>query len=217
MPQTAKADTLPAMTLHWSPRSPFVRKVMIAAHELGLADRLECRRTVVSMAAPNQALLPVNPLSKLPTLVLADGTMLYDSLVISEYLDSLAGGGRIVPLSGPERWLELSRHAVANGLLDVLVLYRNEREKPEAARTQAWLTAYAVKLDATLAYFERDIGQIASRPFGIAQIALGVALSYLDFRFADLDWRLGRSDLAHWHTQFCARPSALATEVVDDG
>lgn len=217
MPQTAKANPLRAMTLHWSPRSPFVRKVMIAAHELGLVDQLECRRTVVSMAAPNPTLLPVNPLSKLPTLVLADGTMLYDSLVISEYLDALAGGGRLVPLDGPERWLELSRHAVANGLLDVLVLYRNEREKPEIARTQAWLSAYAVKLDATLAYFERDIGEIAARPFGIAQIALGVALSYLDFRFADLDWRLGRPNLARWHAQFCARPSALATEVVDDG
>jgi glutathione S-transferase len=217
LPQAAKANMLNAMTLHWSPRSPFVRKVMIAAHELGLSDRLECRRTVVSMAAPNKTLLPVNPLSKLPTLVLADGTMLYDSLVISEYLDSLAGGGRIVPLEGPRRWLELSRHAVANGLLDVLVLYRNEREKPEVARTQAWLSTFAVKLDATLAYFERDIGAIASHPFGIAQIALGVALSYLDFRFADLDWRAERPNLARWHVEFCARPSALATEVVDDG
>ncbi len=204
------------MTLHWSPRSPFVRKVMIAAHELGLVDRLECRRTVVSMAAPNEALLPINPLSKIPTLVLADGTMLYDSLVICEYLDDLAGGGRIVPRAGRERWLELSGHALANGLLDTLILYRNEREKPEAARTQAWLTAFQVKLDAALAQFERDIDAISARPFGVAQIALGVTLSYLDFRFQPFDWRGDHPRLAAWHAKFSARPSAAATEPVDD-
>lgn len=208
--------TAERMTLHWSPRSPFVRKVMIAAHELGLAERLDCVRTVVAMTTPNSALLPVNPLSKIPTLVLADGAMLYDSLVICDYFDELAGGARIVPRAGRERWLELSRHAVANGLLDMLILYRNEREKPEAARTVAWLAAFQVKLDATLAQFERDIGEIAARPFGIAQIALGVALSYLDFRFAAFDWRATHPRLAEWHAGFSARASARATEVVDD-
>jgi len=204
------------MTLHWSPRSPFVRKVMMAAHELGLVDRLECQRTVVAMSAPNPALLPVNPLSKIPTLVLADGTMLYDSLVISQYLDDLAGGGRLVPSGGPARWLELSRHAVANGLLDTLILYRNELEKPQAARTQSWLAAFQVKLDAALAQFERDIEVIAAQPFGLAQIALGVTLSYLDFRFPAFDWRAGHPRLTAWYVGFSARPSARATEPVDD-
>lgn len=209
-------DATEWMTLHWSPRSPFVRKVMIAAYELGLVERLVCVRTVVAMTTPNPALLPVNPLSKIPTLVLADGTMLYDSLVISDYFDELAGGGRIIPRAGRARWLELSRHAVANGLLDTLILYRNEREKPEAARTASWMAAFQVKLDASLAQFERDIGEIAARPFGIAQIALGVALSYLDFRFAAVDWRAGHPRLAEWHAGFSARSSARATEVVDD-
>jgi glutathione S-transferase len=78
-----------AMKLHWSPRSPFVRKVMIAAHETGQLEQLSCTRTVVAMTQPNADLLPDNPLSKIPTLVLEDGSPLYDSLVICEYLDSL--------------------------------------------------------------------------------------------------------------------------------
>src|SRR5918911_4567025 len=98
------------LTLHWSPRSPFVRKVMVAAHELGLADRIERVRTVVRMTArPNPDLLPDNPLGKIPTLVLADGTALFDSVVICEYLDALAGGGILFPSPGRERWTTLSR------------------------------------------------------------------------------------------------------------
>jgi glutathione S-transferase len=205
----------PRMLLHWSPLSPFVRKVMVAAHELALVDSIDRRRTVVRMSAPNTELLSDNPLSKIPTLVLDDGTVLIDSGVICEYLDALAGGGRIIPRSGRERWLELSRHALANGLLDVLILWRNEREKPEAAQTAAWLDSFRTKTIATLARFERDIPVIASAPFGLAQITLGCCLSYLDFRFADFAWRNDHPNLAAWHTGFRARPSVQATEIVN--
>ena len=129
------------MKLHWSPRSPFVRKVMVAAHELGLADRIDRVRTVVRMTQPNADLLPDNPLSKIPTLVLADGTVLIDSVVICEYLDALAGGGKLFPPSGPERWTALARHALGNGLLDILILWRNERDKPEARGCRSCSTA----------------------------------------------------------------------------
>jgi glutathione S-transferase len=206
----------PSMTLHWSPRSPFVRKVMIAAHELGLADQIKLRRTVVRMTAPNPDLMPDNPLSKIPTLVLNDGTVLIDSAVICEYLDSLAGGGRIVPKDGPERWLTLSRHALANGLLDVLILLRNERDKPLDQQTPAWLAAFQVKTDAVLACFDHDIQAATESPFGIDQIALGCCLSYLDFRFGGINWRSSNPHLATWHNAFCARPSAQATEITDD-
>ena len=83
------------MKLHWSPRSPYVRKVMIAAHELGLADRLQTVRTVVAMDKPVPELMVENPLSKIPTLRLEDGSVLYDSLVICEYLDTLHDGPRL--------------------------------------------------------------------------------------------------------------------------
>jgi glutathione S-transferase len=204
------------MTLHWSPRSPFVRKVMIAAHELGLADQIACRRTVVSMTTPNLDLMPDNPLSKIPALKLSNGTVLIDSAVICEYLDSQAGGGKIFPLAGPQRWTELSRHALANGLLDILILWRNERDKPAATQTASWLAAFHTKTAATLASFEQMTPSLQQDEFGIASITLGVCLSYLDFRFAFLDWLPAHPQLAAWHADFKARPSAVATEVVDD-
>lgn len=204
------------MRLHWSPRSPFVRKVMLAAHELGLADRIERVRTVVRMTRPNPALLPDNPLSKIPTLVLADGTVLIDSVVICEYLDTLAGGGILFPAAGPERWTALARHALANGLLDILILWRNERDKPEDKRLPELLDSFALKTRTALDRLEREAPDIAAARFGIGHIALGCCLAYLDFRFPDLGWREGRPALAAWHESFLARPSAQATEIVDE-
>jgi glutathione S-transferase len=103
------------MKLHWSPRSPFVRKVMIFAHETGLLDRLECVRTVVAMPAANVDLLTENPLGKIPTLVLDDGTPLYDSGVICEYLDSLHAAAKLFPPQGSARWTALRWQALGDG------------------------------------------------------------------------------------------------------
>ncbi|HLY90910.1 MAG TPA: glutathione S-transferase N-terminal domain-containing protein, partial [Acetobacteraceae bacterium] len=91
------------MKLHWSPRSPYVRKVMVVAHELGLADRIETVRTVVGGTTPHLELMRENPLGKIPTLVLEDGTILYDSPVICEYLDTLHAGEKLFP-AGSENW-----------------------------------------------------------------------------------------------------------------
>src|SRR2546430_2074043 len=99
------------MKLHWSPRSPFVRKVMIVAHETGLLPRIELIRSVAAMGAPNEAIMRDNPLSKIPTLVLDDGTSLYDSVVICEYLDSLHAGPKFFPETAIERWPALRLHA----------------------------------------------------------------------------------------------------------
>ena len=200
------------MKLHWSPRSPFVRKVMIAAHELGVADRIETVRTMVAMTKPNEVLLLDNPIGKIPTLVLDDGTAIFDSLVICEYLDSLTGP-RLFPAAGPARWAALTGHALAQGLLDALILWRNERDKPEGRQTPEWLSAFAVKTTATLDRFEAMVP--AEDAFGISEITMGCALSYLDFRFPDLEWRRGRDRLAAWHVTFEARPSVKATMVVD--
>ena len=202
------------MKLHWSPRSPFVRKVMIALHELGLVDRVTCIRSVAAMTRPNPAIMIDNPLSKIPTLVLEDGSVLIDSSVIVEYLDSL-GGGRLGLSGGRERWATLSRQALADGLLDLLILWRNERDKPESRQTPEWLAAFSAKTDATLDRFEAQAPSLAESPFGAGHIAVGCALSYLDFRFGDLDWRSGRSRLSAWHADFAKRPSVRATEPVD--
>jgi glutathione S-transferase len=201
------------MKLHWSPRSPFVRKVMIAAHETGLVERLTCVRTVVAMTAPNAALLPDNPLSKIPTLVLDDGSALYDSGVICEYLDTLHEGVKLFPADPKARWITLRRHALGSGLLDLLILWRNERERPQSS--QPHLDAYGVKYKAALNALEKEICAITATPFGIGHIGIGCALSYADFRFADLDWRVEHPQLAAWHKSFSQRPSARATEAVE--
>jgi len=201
------------MKLHWSPRSPFVRKVMVAAHELGLAGRIGTVRTVVAMTRPARDLLPENPLGKIPTLVLEDGSILYDSLVIVEYLDSLAGGGRLIPAAGAARFTELRRHALANGFLDLLILWRNERDREQPL--PALLDAFALKTDAVLQALEAEIGAIAQGPAGLAQITTAIAGAYLDFRFADLGWRTRCPRLSAWQQRFAERPSMRATEILD--
>jgi glutathione S-transferase len=201
------------MKLHWSPRSPFVRKVMVAAHEIGVVDRLSLVRTVVAMTATNRELLPDNPLSKLPTLVLDDGTPLYDSVVICEYLDTLHDGPKLFPSEAKAKWTALRRHALGDGLLELLILWRNERERERPA--PAFLTSFREKFDASLDALEKDAAGIAATPFGIGHVAIGCALSYIDFRFPDLDWRAKHPQIAAWHKTFSDRPSARATEARD--
>jgi glutathione S-transferase len=202
------------MKLHWSPRSPFVRKVMIVAHERGLADRLQCVRTVAEMTKPHAELMKDNPLSKIPTLVLDDGTPLYDSPVICEYLDALGGEPKLFPQQGQTRFVALRRQALGDGLLDLLVLRRNERLR--AQPSQAHLASAAVRTAAVLDHLSAETDALATDPFSIGHIAIGCALSYLDFRFADEDWRGGHQRLASWHASFTARPSVRATLPADD-
>ena len=207
---------MPDLTLHWSPRSPFVRKVLVTAHELDLFDRLRLVRTVVQMAHPNPAIMADNPLGRIPALVRQDGSVLIDSGVICEFLDSLAGPGLIIPASGNARWQELSRHAAATGILEILVLWRNERDKPVERQTPEWLASFDTKVNASLIRFERDIRPINETPMRLSCIALGCVLSYLDFRFGSFGWRSSYPALAEWHLKFAKRRSAIATEVVDD-
>jgi glutathione S-transferase len=202
------------MKLHWSPRSPFVRKVMIVAHERGLVDRLDCVRTVAAMAKPHAELMKDNPLSKIPTLVLDDGTVLYDSPVICEYLDALDGQPQLFPLERSARMLALRRQALGDGFLDLLVLARNERLRAEPS--DVYLASAAVRSAAVFDNLEREAEALAASAVGIGHIAIGCALSYLDFRFADRDWRKRHPSLAAWHAAFAARRSVQATIPVDD-
>jgi glutathione S-transferase len=202
------------MKLHWSPRSPFVRKVMIVAHERGVADRLHCVRTVAEMTTPHAELMKDNPLSKIPTLVLDDGMVLYDSPVICEYLDALDGDAKLFPQPGRARIVALRRQALGDGFLDLLVLARNERMR--ARPSQDHLESAAVRTAATLDHLEQEAEALAVSPLSIGHIAIGCALSYLDFRFAEQDWRRGHPRLANWHASFAARPAVQATTPVDD-
>jgi glutathione S-transferase len=204
------------MLLHWSPRSPFVRKVMIAAHECGLADRIETMRTVVAASEPNTELMKENPQSRLPTLRLADGTVIYDSPVICEYFDMLAGGGKLFPQAFPARLVALRRQSLGDGMLDTLLMWRGEVTRPPAQQSIKHMQAWRLKTNVSVDALEEEADALAASAFSIGHIALGVALGYIDFRFPELKWREGHSKLAAWHVSFEARPSAKAYTPVDE-
>jgi len=199
------------MKLNWSRLSPFVRKVMIVGHETGTAARIECIETAASMSEANATLQADNPLSKIPTLVLDDGTSLYDSRVICEYLDSLHDGPRLFP-EGPARWDALRRQSLGDGIMDALILWRQERLKSQETQTAPWLTTFARKIEVALAQLDAEAGRLGELPFDIGHAALGSALRYMDVRFEDLDWRADVPRLAAWHAEFEKRPSAIATD-----
>lgn len=199
-------------SLHWSPKSPYVRKVMVCAHELGMVDQLTLVRSVAAMLKPNAALMQVNPLSKIPALVLDDGRTLFDSAVICEYLNDTAGGS-LFPSQGDAKWQALRWQALGDGLLDALILWRNERERERPLA--ALLSAFELKTRATLAQLDHEAGSLAEAPFAIGQVTLACALGYLDYRFEAFGWRALAPRLADWHGRVAARPSFVATAPVD--
>jgi glutathione S-transferase len=208
------------MKLYWSSRSPFVRKVMVAAHELDIAGTITSERVVVSAVKPNTDVMAHNPLAKLPTLILDDGTALYDSRVICEYLASLKPQPRLFPANGPERWAALRQQARADGLLDTLIVWLMERAKPAEQQQAALIEGSRMKLRAVLDAMEKDAGAkdvsgLGRTHMDIGHIATGVALSYLDFRFSAENWRTGRPRLDAWHATIAKRPSMAATEHAD--
>jgi glutathione S-transferase len=203
------------MKLHWSPRSPYVRKVMIVAHELGLMDRIETVRTVVGGTTPHLALMQVNPLGKIPTLMLEDGTALYDSPVICEYLDTLHDGPKLFP-PWSERLIALRQLALGDGMLDIALAWVGERFRSTERQSAPHMALWEAKLRACVDSLEIETDALDAGALTIGHIGIGVALSYLDFRFDGLRWRDGHERLAAWHATFDARPSVVATPVVDD-
>jgi glutathione S-transferase len=194
--------------LYYSPTSPYVRKVRIAAIEKGLADRVEL---VVANPWPDPAaVVSVNPLGKVPALVADDGLVLYDSPVICEYLDSLAPEPRLIPASGAERWQVLRTQALADGILDAAVAIVLERRRSEAERStlSQKRAGEAIRRGvAALATGIRSAGDDAD----LAVIATGVALGYLEFRLPDVDFLAPHRALRAWWTALAARPSFAAT------
>lgn len=201
------------MKLYWSSRSPYVRKVMIAAHELGLAERLEPIPVVVALAQLNATVMAHNPLNKIPTLLTDDGQTLSESVVICEYLDALAGTPRLFPAAPAARWPALRWHALGNGLLDILLPWRTERLRTDPRADV--IAALAAKTTATLAVLETEADRLAAAPIAIGHVGVAAALGYLDFRFPDLTWRDGHPRLTAWYATFAQRPSMRATEAHD--
>jgi glutathione S-transferase len=190
-----------------SPASPFVRKVRIAIGLLGLSDKIETR--LPDREDPADKIRGQNPLGKIPVLILDDGAAYYDSRVILEILDHLAGGGRIIPREPKARFDALRLQALCDGILDasVLLVYEN-RYRPADKHVQVWIERQAGKVARGLAALEASPPALTDLP-DVGQIALACVLGYRDLRFGG-DWRKDYSRLVAWHDQFAAQVPAFA-------
>jgi glutathione S-transferase len=195
-------------TLRNAPASPFGRKVRIAAAVCGLDSRIET--VVADTIDPKDPLRQQNPLGKIPALILEDGTVLYDSPVIVEFLDTEAGGGIVIP-NGKERIAALTMQALADGIMDASVLRVSEgRFRAPEMHNQRWLDHQSGKVERALAVFEANPPALTSRPH-VGQIALACALGYQDLRFEG-KWRGEHPRLVAWLDDFAANvPSFTAT------
>jgi len=197
------------MKLYFSPASPYVRKVRITAHELGLGGDIELISISLTPVNPHEGVLSSNPIGKIPALILDDGSALYDSPVICEYLDALAGGNRIFPASGAARWTALRRQALADGIMEAAVLIRYEQAvRPRELRWEEWVKGQFLRIRTALDTLEKENLEGA---FDIGAISIACALGYLDLRFAGEAWRSPRPRLAEWLTGVSQRASLAAT------
>lgn len=198
------------MKILCSNTSPFARKCLVAAHELGLRERLELVPAAAHPVNRDPTIVAHNPLGKVPTLITDDGTVLYDSRVISEFLNAL-GDGRLIPREGQPRWSTLCEQALADGIMDAAVLARYETAvRPENLRWNDWTAGQLDKVTCGLAELERRAAGFGGR-VDVGTIAVGCALGYLDFRYASLAWREKCPNTAAWLEHFGARPSMAAT------
>jgi glutathione S-transferase len=195
------------MKLTFSPASPFARKVRITAIELGLIDKIELVPATVVPGQANDEYVRINPLKKLPALILDNGDVVVDSYVIVEYLDELAGGGKLIPSSGPNRWRVKSDHSLLQGMLDSMLLCRYEKMvRPQGLQWQAWSDDHWNRAWSGMARFDKQ-ADVLSRPLDIVQIALACVLGYADFRFADCGWRKAFPNLSAFNERMLSRPS----------
>ena len=199
------------MRLHFSPASPYARKVLVVAHEAGLEAHVQQVPAAVSPVTVASDVVDDNPLGKIPCLVTDEGEPLYDSRVICAYLDSRHSGHKLFPHEGPTRWIALRREALADGICDASILCRYETFlRPKDRQWQDWIDGQTQKVHRALDRLEQEVETFPVLP-DIGQIAVGVALAYRDFRFGDDNWRATRPKLAHWYEDFAKRPSMQAT------
>lgn len=198
------------MKLLYSPNSPYARKCLVVAHELGLRDRIELVPANPHPVNRDPSVVEHNPLGKVPTLITDGGFVLYDSRVVVTYLNDL-GEGDIVPDSGAERWEALVSEARADGLVDAALLVRYETNaRPEPMRWTEWITGQLDKVACALADIESRSHDFGDR-VDIGTIATACALGYLDLRFAQLNWREGHPNSAAWFEWFGGRESMVET------
>lgn len=198
--------------LLFAPTSPFVRKVMVCAHLSGQIDTIQRLDSAAHPVHRDARIAAHNPLAKVPTLILEDGTTLYDSRVICEYLASLAPAAQIFPAPGPARWQALTRQALGDGLLDAALLARYEQTtRPPEFQWATWREALLTKVLACLTAIDQMADELGCAYPTIGDISIGCALGYLDFRFPELNWRDHSAHAARWDEAFQRLPAMQAT------
>jgi glutathione S-transferase len=195
------------MILRSTPASPFARKARIAIAVLGLSDKIDLREA--DLNDPADSIRAQNPLGKIPALIMEDGTAYYDSRVILEVLDHLAGGGKIIPAEPKARFAALRLQALCDGILDagVLLVYENRYRPPEKL-VQAWVDRQTDKVTRALSALEASPPAIDAIP-DVGQITLACALGYQDLRFGGA-WRKTYPKLVAWLERFEAQVPAFA-------
>jgi len=200
------------MRLFASTTSPFVRKVRVVMQELGIAERCEIVSIVTSPHEPSPVLAEVNPLVKLPTLELDDGTKLYDSAVICEYLDTVHGKGKFLPDSGVQRWRVLRMQALADGVTDAGVLLRYELAmRPEELRWQPWIAGQRQKVMQGLTELENSVDRLQG-DLDLGSIAVACMFGWLEFRNIIPELRHMFPLLSAWNDTVQKRPSLASTK-----
>lgn len=198
------------MKLVYTTRSPFARKCLAAAIELGIDAKIELTRAEVGIGVKNEPYTSsVNPLGKLPSLILDDGTSLVDSAVIVEYLNDFAGG-TLIP-RGEDRWRVKSEHAIVQGMTDSIVAARRERSvRPKELHWQTWDDDQIARVRQSLAWFEARPGSLDA-DFNLAQLALVCALDYMTFRMPENPWQPGFPKVAAFVARASTRPALSRT------
>ncbi|HEY9460046.1 MAG TPA: glutathione S-transferase [Paralcaligenes sp.] len=198
------------MKIYFSPASPYVRKCMVVAHELGLEAQIEKLPSAANPVNRDASIVATNPLGKVPTFFTDDGQVLYDSRVVCEYLNEL-GKGNLFPKEGHLKWQILTEQSLADGILDAALLVRYENAaRPQEFRWSAWTEGQMDKIKSAIAQFEKTING-RGNVVDISRISLACALGYLDFRFADYDWRAEHRALSAWYAEFSKRASVSCT------
>jgi glutathione S-transferase len=192
--------------------SPYVRKVRIVMAE----KRIEYQLELEDVWAPDTRILESNPLGKVPCLIMEDGGAVFDSRVIVEYLDGMTPVAKLIPPSGRERAEVRTWEALADGVVDALILARLEQtQRPPEQQSQKWIDRQLQKVHTGVMAMSNGLGEkpwCNGHAYSLADIAVGCALGYLDFRFSHIDWRGQYPNLARLNEKLAARPSFVDTQ-----
>ncbi|MGD9920633.1 MAG: glutathione S-transferase family protein [Pseudorhodoplanes sp.] len=206
------------MKLFWTPASPFVRKVMVAAIECDLDHRLEVHPTYWPHEWATQTVdfdpqfIAANPVGRIPTLVTEDGIALPEANWICSYLDSLLETPRLFPLSGKPHWEMLRVLAIADGAIEAMILRRAETLRHPPERSEDFIGKQRARIARCLDEVEKSLPAFRESAVDMRHISIAIACSYMDFRYEADHWRNGRPVLAAWHERFSQRPSMTRTQ-----